>query len=528
MSERAYVLLKLRVNNDKRFTTFQPSDRHGKADDILSPATSDFRIDEVRRNTINYLVALLENWVDSETEWTPPAKDLRRLLEVLGEHLFEVLFSDPAVLSQLGMHVGQLGNELELLRIELVFEGKDQGWLARLPWEYLRIPKYTEIAGAGEFLVTSGAELLVNRRLSTGQAKARSLETAGKIRVLLVCSSPSGGTPDLPPVTCELVRTKIRQLSAQLDLNDDLIEVPPDDKFAEPDYLWKATKDNFEAKVNKFKPHVIHFIGHGRRLGSQGQLAFADEISGTPDWMNEEQFARIVASNLETKLVFLQACQSALPDPYVGLSGVARRVAAKRIPAVVGMQYRVESKVSSEFAAAFYTALADREPVDVAVQKGRVKVFDMDQGGDNSPASMYRFGLPVLYLRTYTSLLAEKREGSAAVERVTSEIRGPQPSGEPVKCLSCRFPSEESDIGCRRCGRRIRCWNCGRAVVSLDDKFCGGCLEPFEQAAQQRSRFGAARLSGIDLNPSGPATPPLRSPRNDRTTRTTTTPPNRP
>lgn len=521
MSDANYLLLTVNVKDDRLFTTFQPSGRHGlPVADRITPLESELRVDSVREDTIDYLVSLLERWVDSDDAWTAAPAELTGLLEVLGEHLFEVLFSDATIQTTLALHVNQLGSTLQLLRVELEFQGSREAWLSRLPWEYLRIPKHVAMSGAGQFLVTTGTELLVNRRLSIGQQAARSIEVAGKIRVLLVCSSPVRGEEQLPRVTCERVRSAIEDLSGSLALNDDLIEMPPEDAFADPDYKWRVTPASFRSKIEKFKPHVIHFIGHGRRKVKAGQLAFANAKSGEPHWLSDWDFASIVASNPDTKLVFLQACESALPDPYLGLSGVARQVAARHIPAVVGMQYRVQSAIASEFAAAFYGALADREPVDVAVQKGRLRVMDVDSsGGGVSPAQMFAFGLPVLYLRSYQSLIAEQHEQPAQVARVTSDLRGQMTGTDTTTCPTCRTVNASNALFCRKCASRLRCNYCGEPVLAQDAAFCTRCREPFEEMQSQQSQFAAARSSEINLKQ--PA-PPARSRRSTGVMRPTT------
>jgi hypothetical protein len=131
---------------------------------------------------------------------------------------------------------------------------------------------------------------------------------------------------------------------------------------------------------------------------------------GTADWVGEQDLAHVLSDVLAVRLVFLQACESALPSPEQAISGVAMRLAHINIPAVLAMQYRIEQGVANRFAGAFYGALVEGQTIDAAVQQGRIEIAVRARHWAVSRA----FGLPVLYLREPEALLARPDPGAAA------------------------------------------------------------------------------------------------------------------
>ncbi len=141
--------------------------------------------------------------------------------------------------------------------------------------------------------------------------------------------------------------------------------------------LYDPTRGELESKLREFRPHVIHFIGHGKFEDEQGWLALEDEKDHeVADWITDDTFA----SNLtqgefpRPRLVFLDACEGAYSSSYEAFRGTALKLVRSYIPAVVAMQYKVENEVANLFADAFYRSLSQGNPVDEAVQAGRLKL----------------------------------------------------------------------------------------------------------------------------------------------------------
>jgi hypothetical protein len=252
----------------------------------------------------------------------------------------------------------------------------------------------------------------------------------------------------------------------RIDLRlEELIEDRAETRLRTMDYEWKATPERFKKAVRDFEPHIIHFTGHGRAVARGGQLAFV-QPGGAPDWVDDRDFASWVAESSALKLVFLQACESALPDPYVGVSGVARAVAALDIPAVVAMQYKVESQVANSFACRFYEELVQGGPVDVAAIAGRDAIMNM-----RSDLSQYMaFGLPVVYLKGYEGMIVQAPGESRA------DIIPPSSAATALACWRCERPVSEDSRFCGGCGARLLCEreDCS-ARIEPTGNFCKRC-----------------------------------------------------
>ncbi len=270
------------------------------------------------------------------------------------------------------------------------------------------------------------------------------------------------------------------------------------------------TWDEFQRFVFAFQPEIIHFIGHGHCADGAGALAFAAE-SGEVDWVTDDEFARVANRSKALKLAFLQACKSALPDPYVSFSGVARTLAASGLPAVVGMQYRVTSSAANAFAVEFYDALLSRGlPISYAVQAAR------DELGEERGEERHAFGLPVLYLTQDAVLARPPGDPPSVPDRGTSVDRGDVPN-VIVMCPRCEAELEGlQQKVCHRCALRLRCPepDCGqRYADALNDRFCRNCTAPVRQIPYSRDAVDeVASVTSGGTTPARAALAVLRGP----------------
>ena len=95
------------------------------------------------------------------------------------------------------------------------------------------------------------------------------------------------------------------------------------------------------------------------------------------------------------RLVVLNCCDSAR-----GSSSLAKRLVLSGIPAVIAMQFPISDQAAVELSSAFYSALANGEPVDGAVTHARIRIQNR---------SNIEWGIPVLYMRTPDGRIFEKR-----------------------------------------------------------------------------------------------------------------------
>ena len=395
------------------------------------------------------------------------AASIERIGEVLGDHLYQLLFQDEVVhrLLRDGLDNWERGN-LAFLRIELEFAGDAANELASLPWEYVRLPP----ADGGSFLVHL-SQLVLNRRLHlNGAPELRRLNTEGPLRVLLVAASPplpeKDGEEPLPAVSAVEVYRTLTQLKAQLGNRleiEPLLDDPsrPSPGQLDPNFTAVATRKALSERFEQGNlPHVVHFLGHGRRnpTDRRGQLALTGQ-DGRPHWINEDTFATLVCDNRELRLAILQACESALPSRYVaGASGVASHIAARRIPAVVAMQFSIEAASANNFAAGFYRALLGKNPVpvDVAVRMGRREMLAAQADDQQSAASV-----PVVYLLDYNRLMAEVVTSGVVAESATQQTgMRIDARGTHAPCPRCTTPVAHDDLRCGECSLLFECPEC--------------------------------------------------------------------
>jgi len=376
---------------------------------------------------------------------------LVKLVRLLGQHLYAVLFRGD-VHKDLMTELTKLKDD-DLLRVELEFQGSSDALksLPSWPWEYLYIPRDYQ-APSGQFLALV-TQLVMNRFLSFQVDIGWSFKICENVKMLLVVAAPPRD-PSLGPVLANPVTERIRALKDQrpgvVHQLEELIE--PEFKGLSPDYRPTATRENFEQAVVRLQPHIIHFIGHGQRSKGRGQVAFVGE-GGAADWVSDEQFAQIVKRSSNIKLVFLQACESALPDPYTPISGMAQQLAWHKIPAVVAMQAKVQNSVANGFAMRFYEMLAEGYPVDCAVKEGREQIKNSLKEGNSASLA---FGVPVLYLRSYQRLIDSTKKATAGPAREVTEMA----SQSKRACPRCGAPViEESQKRCSQCGLHLWCAN---------------------------------------------------------------------
>jgi hypothetical protein len=403
-----------------------------------------------------------------------------KLVRHLGAQLYRVLFKGE-------LHAQLTGllndNTVALVRIHLAFlDDASRGpypKIQRWPWEFVRVPDDEKFSFKGDFLALR-TEFSLARRLTLGDAGDMRIQ--GSVRVLFVVSSPE----TLDPIDGQVVGEKIKSAFGE----DAVVSLIQRRRPQDPDPEWKSlvTYRAFCEATKRDTFNIVHLVAHGVRTVRGGEIAFCDE-NGHPQWISGERLASDLAGGARKavlKLVFLQVCESAaLPDPFVGVSSVAQVLAEKNIPAVIGMQAKIEQGAAAEFAESFYAGLANLDSVDVAVREGRAAIAG-DLKGD------YAFGLPVIYLQSYQGLFARKdipmpRDETSA----QSASRGP-PVTEVVtpalrSCPNCGCSGVK--MRCRTCGLWLACPSCKSSLPDpLNDTFCD-CGHRIERDNNELRRF---------------------------------------
>ena len=167
------------------------------------------------------------------------------------------------------------------------------------------------------------------------------------IRILLLAADPMN-------------RTRLR-LGAELQrIQDEIRRGRFADRFELLHALSTRVEDMTRA-IHDFRPHIIHFVGHGSVTGDlcfEGDSGEAHSVS--PDDL--DRFFALVTD--EVDCVILNSCYSKQQSAVI----------TQHIPYVVGMREVVTDEAAISFSVGFYQALAGGRSIDQAFQYGCVLV----------------------------------------------------------------------------------------------------------------------------------------------------------
>ncbi len=143
-------------------------------------------------------------------------------------------------------------------------------------------------------------------------------------------------------------------------------------------FIWSicATKplavkvEDIQQEIIQFKPHVIHFSGHGK----EGALAFSNSEENV-NWVDIEALRglfEIIATHVEC--VVLNACYSETQAEII----------SEYIDYVIGMEIKIGDIAAENFSTGFYTALFNGDDYLTAYEHGKqaIRLAGMDEQVD--------------------------------------------------------------------------------------------------------------------------------------------------
>jgi tetratricopeptide (TPR) repeat protein len=243
-----------------------------------------------------------------------------------------------------------------------------------MPWELLRdpqLPKPLALDGVGF------------TRTLPGEDRSDPFAVEGqKLRVLMVIARPRGAVD----VGYQMIaRPLLRRLAAVRGQVELAVLRPPT-----LEALESALRTAREAG-DPFQ--IVHFDGHGRLTGSQGELHF--ERRNVP----ADQVAHVLNA-ARVPVVVLNACQSGALGKQLE-AAVATQLLAGGAMAVVAMAYNVYAVAAAEFMTAFYERLFAGDTISDAVRAGRARLAE--RPGRRSPKGelpLEDWAVPVHYARS--------------------------------------------------------------------------------------------------------------------------------
>jgi hypothetical protein len=336
-----------------------------------------------------------------------------RLVQELGAELFDWLFAGDArvLLDSSRQQATREGND-QWLRLVLRIRPPE---LAALPWEFLYDTRRDDYLSLSNPLV----------RYPEVLEPIRPLAVSPPLRILGMVARPS----DRSELDVELEKQWL--LKAVADLTDDgRVEVT-----WVPGQSWRELR----RAMNQQQWHIFHFIGHGGFDHETGEGFIALGEDGGTYRLAASKLAQLLGPHHSLRLVLLNSCESAQVDNRELFSSTATALMRRGIPAVMAMQYEISDRAAIEFARAFYEAVADGLPVDLAVRDARMAV-------SLARPNSLEWGTPVLYLRPSSGQIFVP---AAAVPR--AQPKAPPPMRpDPPKDPPVRHPRPPTPPVARR------------------------------------------------------------------------------
>ncbi len=172
-----------------------------------------------------------------------------------------------------------------------------------------------------------------------------------------------------------------------------------------------VTVDRLADALQERPIHMLHYIGHGDFDASsqEGYLLF-NKPDGKDDWLNHMQFSSLILNQNSLRLVVLNSCRSAEVSSVRAFAGMAPRLVASGVPAVVAMQYEILDRDALAFSKTFYRSLSSGEwagQVDVALTNARNRLLVLYPNSRG-------FATPVFYTRAREGRLFSPPKESVA------------------------------------------------------------------------------------------------------------------
>lgn len=323
-------------------------------------------------------------------------------LQELGEELFEALFDGGLQRDFFNFHKEARRNQA-FLRIELDVDEQHLPHIAALPWEFMHVPSK---AGYSTFWLSTNPHLIFSRRGSRGDEPAPiQLAEDEPLRIALVVAAPNG----LASVKYNPIWEELQNWATTNTGRVELLDI-----------INPATPRTID-KMLEQKPHICHFIGHGRlkdeAQNDVRQIALVDTMLNDPLWLGAQEFSELFDRH-QPGIVLLQACESATSSNSEAFVSVASHIVQQNIPVVVAMQYEVSNVTAQTFGIEFYERLGQGEPVDKAAQEGRRSI-----ALGPSRYTTRDFATPVIFMRVkdgrlFLSPLSHKTDGQGIRKQI--------------------------------------------------------------------------------------------------------------
>jgi hypothetical protein len=187
-----------------------------------------------------------------------------------------------------------------------------------------------------------------------------------RIKILFFASNPDHSAP-------LMLDEEIRSITAQIRMSEyrDIMDLVS---------CWATRPDDLLQELNIHKPTIVHFSGHGSRVG---EIMLTD---------NNRQHKAVNAAALKAlfktvkdniRLVILNACYSEVQAAAI----------SEIVDCVIGMNMAIGDPAATAFASSFYRAIGFGRSVAEAFNQGKVALMLEGIPEENTPVLLYRQGI---------------------------------------------------------------------------------------------------------------------------------------
>ncbi len=148
---------------------------------------------------------------------------------------------------------------------------------------------------------------------------------------------------------------------------------------------WAVRPDDLIQTLNEYKPHIVHFSGHG---GPSGEMILVAEnlvdgkrVSKPVSPVAIKALFQTLKDNIQ--VVLLNACYSRIQADAI------REI----VDCVIGMNSAIEDRAAMIFAASFYRAIGFGRSVKEAFEQGKLALMLEGIPEENTPELLCRLGI---------------------------------------------------------------------------------------------------------------------------------------
>jgi len=204
--------------------------------------------------------------------------------------------------------------------------------------------------------------------ISKGQqvSSCRKPNVTDKCQILFLAANPAGTKSLALDEECREIEQKIRAADYRDALN--LIT------------KWAVRPDDLLQHLNQFKPHIVHFSGHGSKR-EEIILSGNDRQPKAVDKAALRQLFSTLKDNI--RLVILNAC----------FSRPQAEAITEVIDCAIGMKRAIGDKAAITFAASFYRAIGFGRTIRQAFDQGKVALMLEGVPEQDTPELLVRPGV---------------------------------------------------------------------------------------------------------------------------------------